>query len=415
MAIKNSLIFGGVSSADYGIFIGGEGVFDAPKRAVEMLEVPGRNGAIAIDLGRYENITVEYPVFVPARSKKEFRSKLSEFVNAIASQKGYQRLSDTYHPGEYRMGLFAEQIEVDPVRYNTAGGFRLIFNCKPQRYLTSGEQDISVSSGDTLINPTLFETGPLLEAEGYGTIAFNGYEIEIKDDDIGDVQLLSPITDRWTNSRAYYDGSLLEQGNTITVHGNRVVKFEARLTDSSYSVTGQSLIQTTANIPGTFSYTASQVNNEGYNFELIYEGDETFPYGDDVQINDFFTLQISCKRGGATTTVSRTVQISFAANSSYIRFIVPAGSSADGITFTSLGTYSFGAVTAFSTQSVLGNPTYIDCDFGEAYKIDGGEVISLNAYIDLGSDLPKLASGANEITYDNTITQLKVVPKWWKV
>ena len=37
MAIENSITFGGVNSADYGIYISGEGVFNAPKRDVEMI------------------------------------------------------------------------------------------------------------------------------------------------------------------------------------------------------------------------------------------------------------------------------------------------------------------------------------------------------------------------------------------
>lgn len=68
-----------------------------------------------------------------------------------------------------------------------------------------------------------------------------------------------------------------------------------------------------------------------------------------------------------------------------------------------------------STQSVLGQPTYIDCDLGEAYKVESGEIISLNRYIDLGSDLPKLAVGNNTFTFDNTVTDLKVVPRYWKI
>ena len=72
-------------------------------------------------------------------------------------------------------------------------------------------------------------------------------------------------------------------------------------------------------------------------------------------------------------------------------------------------------ITAMSTASPLGNPTYIDCDLGEAYKIEDGEFLSLNKYIDLGSNLPVLAVGSSEITFDNTINELKVVPRWWKV
>ena len=68
-----------------------------------------------------------------------------------------------------------------------------------------------------------------------------------------------------------------------------------------------------------------------------------------------------------------------------------------------------------STASVLGHPTYIDCDIGECYMIKNNEVISLNQYIDLGSDLPTLPPGATTVNYDNTITDLKIAPRWWKV
>ena len=60
MAVFNSLTFDGENSLDYGIYITGEGVYDAPGRAVEMVTIPGRNGTLAIDQGRFENIDVKY-------------------------------------------------------------------------------------------------------------------------------------------------------------------------------------------------------------------------------------------------------------------------------------------------------------------------------------------------------------------
>ena len=47
--------------------------------------------------------------------------------------------------------------------------------------------------------------------------------------------------------------------------------------------------------------------------------------------------------------------------------------------------------------------------------IENDEIIDLNGYIDLGSDLPTLGVGANTITFDNTFTQINVIPRWWKV
>ena len=171
-AIFNSLVFGGVSSADYGIYITGEAVFNAPKRAVETVSVPGRNGDIIIDQGHWENIEVTYPAGTFGMSETEFRTALSDFRNAIVSQLGYQRLSDTYHPDEYRMGTYVEGLEVNTKSHNKAGEFDLIFNCKPQRWLTEGETAVTVASGDTLTNPTLYESHPLLMVEGYGGLRF---------------------------------------------------------------------------------------------------------------------------------------------------------------------------------------------------------------------------------------------------
>ena len=73
------------------------------------------------------------------------------------------------------------------------------------------------------------------------------------------------------------------------------------------------------------------------------------------------------------------------------------------------------SIAIHSTAATFGNPTYIDCDIGEAYADLGGTISSLNRYIELGSKLPTLATGNTEITFDNTIATLKVVPRWWKI
>ena len=68
-----------------------------------------------------------------------------------------------------------------------------------------------------------------------------------------------------------------------------------------------------------------------------------------------------------------------------------------------------------STVEVLGHPTYIDCEVGEAYRIEDGEYKSANARVALGSDLPVLAPGSNTIIFDNTVTDLKIAPRWWRI
>ena len=68
-----------------------------------------------------------------------------------------------------------------------------------------------------------------------------------------------------------------------------------------------------------------------------------------------------------------------------------------------------------STVSALGTPLLIDLDIGEAFKEENGEIISSNAGVSLPAELPVLQPGANTITFDNTVTELDIVPRWWEV
>lgn len=170
MALFNRFTFDNENSLDSGIYITGEAVFNAPERVVEMVNVPGRNGAIAIDEGRFENIAVTYPAGCFADNMADFAEKVANFRNILASRFTYKRLTDSYHPDEFRMGLYRSGLEVDAVRYNSAGEFEIEFDCKPQRWLISGEETQTFTATGTITNPTLFGARPLLAVTGAGIL-----------------------------------------------------------------------------------------------------------------------------------------------------------------------------------------------------------------------------------------------------
>jgi phage-related protein len=57
----------------------------------------------------------------------------------LLSQIGYKRLTDSYHPDEFRLALYQNELQVEATSKNNAGTFDITFFCKPQRYLLSGE------------------------------------------------------------------------------------------------------------------------------------------------------------------------------------------------------------------------------------------------------------------------------------
>lgn len=179
MAVFNSFTFDGRNSLDSGVYITGQAVFNAPERVVEMVTVPGRNGAIAIDQGRFENIEVTYPAGCFAESQQDFAEKIASLRNELASRYTYKRLTDTYNPDEFRLGLYRSGLEASAVRYNTAGEFDIVFDCKPQRWLVSGETEVAFTGAGSISNPTLFEAKPMLKVTGAGVLTIGSYTLSI--------------------------------------------------------------------------------------------------------------------------------------------------------------------------------------------------------------------------------------------
>ena len=217
MGLLNHLTYDGVDSSDFGVFISGEGVFDAPARRGEMISIPGRNGSLFMDEGVFENITVEYPAFIGTGYEEIFRTKLGDLRSALSSRGNYKRLTDTYHPDEFRLGVFREGLEVDPQHITRAGGFTMKFDCKPQRFLVEGEQSYFFNGNGTINNPTLFESSPLIKVTGNGTVAIgeNGeYRFIVSNND-GTIWIDSEIMEAYLPAGELYPWTD-ENGDQIT-------------------------------------------------------------------------------------------------------------------------------------------------------------------------------------------------------
>ena len=424
MGMRNNLIFGGVNSANYGIYITGSGVYNAPERAVEKVVIPGRSGLLMIDQGRYENVSVEYPAFAFGKTRKEFREKISAFRNAIASQTGYQRREDSYHPDEYRMALYAEGLNVDVGPFGGSGRFTIKFDCKPQRFLKDGEHPLNRGNGEKIFNPTEHASSPLLMIKGHGDLSINGiYDINLSDALIGDVELSDTkmFTGMVQTVKFNKNQKLLNTGDSIRC---AYITMRARIKPmTSNGYTNITLISVTD------SNGRTNFSSHGYVYPSIFSD---VPYilltsqawcyyanGADTQKTNTVTVTGTVSDGSQSQNFTVTFDITADYHSDYVRIFWTYSTPGSSGLYVNVGlndeTNVINPVIGTSTKSVLGDPTYIDCDLGECYQMIDGVPVSLNKYIALGSDLPQLQPGANTITYDGTITEVKVTPRWWKL
>lgn len=179
MAGYKTFTFNNKNSLTYGIYITGEPVYNAPARAVEKITIPGRNGDLLLDEGRFENIEVTYPAGTFGEDQADFADTMAGIRDFLGALHGYHKLTDDYNPDEFRMASFKSGLEVSPVPFQRAGEFDLVFDCKPQRFLTSGEQVTTMTASGTINNPTPYDARPLLVVTGTGTLTVNGVQIAI--------------------------------------------------------------------------------------------------------------------------------------------------------------------------------------------------------------------------------------------
>ena len=371
-----------------------------------MISIPGRNGSFALDKGRFENIEVTYPAGIYAQTESDFAQGISDFRNFLASRQGYVELSDDYNTGEYRLAVYKSGLDVSPEQLR-AGEFEITFECKPQRFLTSGETEETIANGGTITNPTLFDARPMLEVWGAGTIEFGGQSVTVNGSaPIGMIQL-APAS--YGNYSVSFDQSILNNGDVITDYDNAVSLSLLCYGNAHGIVTDITAQAVTGALDATNNVT---IRSDAYGVDLT-TSIAPITYAKGTGSGDYTQIVFTVLYADNTTdNITVRVQQTYLTTGTIIVAVnetLPTGWSVAS------RTHSMGEVVAYSTKLSAGSPCYIDLDIGEAYKEVSGSYVSLNNTVEIGGDLPVLPPGVTTFTIPNTVTQFKVIPRWWKV
>lgn len=170
--------FDGRCCTDFGMIPSGAGTYNAPERDVEIISVEGRSGDLIRDNGRFKNVTVSYPVSIC----RDFPEKAAAARGWLLSKAGYRRLEDDYAPDYFRLAMFKGPVNFDVKFLNRAAEATLSFNCKPQRYLKTGEYAMPLAAPGVLRNPTGFPALPriTLYGTGAGELTVGGVTVQVK-------------------------------------------------------------------------------------------------------------------------------------------------------------------------------------------------------------------------------------------
>ena len=168
-----NIIFDGYNFEDYSVVVSGSGTWNMPERLTQKDNVYGRHGALITDAGMFDNIEIPYPAWIA----RDFAEKYEAFSRMMALHTDkYYRLEDSYHPDYYRQARVVPGIIPKPGTLNRSGEFTVAFDCKPQKWLRSGEEVLEISERLELFNMTGYEAKPLI-------VIPSGASVTITDED----------------------------------------------------------------------------------------------------------------------------------------------------------------------------------------------------------------------------------------
>lgn len=151
-----------------------------PKRRMEIIDVPGRNGPVIISEDAFESVPQVYEVHIPP-GVPDLALAIRGVIDWMCYP-GYNRLEDSYEPEVYRIAFFEGDTEIENI-LNKAGKAEIEFTCKPERWLKIGEVPVVMTATTTLTNPTARTAKPLItvKGSGAGVLKVGAYTLNLTD------------------------------------------------------------------------------------------------------------------------------------------------------------------------------------------------------------------------------------------
>ncbi len=163
------LMFREHSSLELALLIAEKGSYKGASRDITYTSVPGRNGDLLTDNGRYKNINIPYKLSLLNNTEHTFTELTHKIKGWLLSESGYFRLWDSYDNKYFRLASYSDEVNIEQDLRET-GTISLTFNCKPFKYSFEGQNAIVFTAAGSLYNAEFFPSLPYIKITGSGTV-----------------------------------------------------------------------------------------------------------------------------------------------------------------------------------------------------------------------------------------------------
>ena len=176
--LNETFYLDGIDARSAGIQLQAQIEFSEAVPVVEAQTIPGRNGDLIWETGSYENRGASASCFC---LQKDVEKAISSAGRFLMGKKGYRRLETSDDPDHYWMARVENSPRIEQ-RLRTLAPFDVSFDCKPQRFVKSGENAIVFQQNGSLFNQYGQVALPFitLYGQGAGRLTIGDCVVEVK-------------------------------------------------------------------------------------------------------------------------------------------------------------------------------------------------------------------------------------------
>ena len=195
--LNETFYLDGIDARSVGIQLQAPIEFSEAVPIVEAQTIPGRNGDLIWETGSYENRGASASCFC---LQKDVERAIGSAGRFLMGKKGYRRLETSDDPDHYWMARVENSPQI-AMRLRTLAPFDIGFDCKPQRFVKSGEYAIGFTESGSIFNQYGQIALPLITiyGQGAGSLTIGDCTVEVKSLD-GVLHLDSDTQNAYNNS-----------------------------------------------------------------------------------------------------------------------------------------------------------------------------------------------------------------------
>lgn len=177
--LNETFYLDGVDARSAGIQLQAPIEFSEAVPVVEAQTIPGRNGDLIWETGSYENRGASASCFC---LQKDVEKAVSSAGRFLMGKKGYRRLETSDDPDHYWMARVENSPQIS-MRLRMLAPFEIGFDCKPQRFVKSGENPVVFTASGSLFNQYGQIALPFitLYGQGAGSLTIGDCVVEVQE------------------------------------------------------------------------------------------------------------------------------------------------------------------------------------------------------------------------------------------